>query len=94
MDYHLLHGMLSPVQMITRQPSSQDLSYHCRVLDHPSLQQFRVSNFPSYTTVIMGLTAFLDQHHDLAQDGTSPVSTPLEPHGTILQFSLLHLMTY
>jgi len=37
MDYHLLRGMLSPVQMITHQPSSQDLSYRCRVLDHPSL---------------------------------------------------------
>ena len=48
MDYHLLRGMLSPVQMITHQPSCQDLSHRCRVLDHPSLQQFRVSNFPSY----------------------------------------------
>ena len=56
MDYYLLHGMLSPVQMIAHQPSSQDRSYHCRVLDHPSLQQFRVSNFPSYITVIIGLT--------------------------------------
>ena len=56
MDYHLLRGMLSPAQMITRQPSCQDRSYHCRVLDHPSLQQLRVSNFPSYITVIIGLT--------------------------------------
>jgi len=56
MDYHLLHGMLSPVQMTTRQPSSQYLSYRCRVLDHPSLQKFRVSNFPSYITVIIRLT--------------------------------------
>jgi len=56
MDYHLLHGMLSPVQMIAHQPSSQDVSYRCRVLDHPSLQQLRVRNFPSYTTVIIGLT--------------------------------------
>jgi len=56
MDYHLLHGMLSLVQMFTHRPSSQGLSYRCRVLDHPSLQQFRVSNFPSYTTLIIGLT--------------------------------------
>ena len=57
MDYHLLHGMFNPVQMIIHQPSSQDRSYHCRVLDHPSLQQFRVSYFPSYITVIIiGLT--------------------------------------
>ena len=56
MNYHLLHAMLSLVQMITRRPSSQDLSYRCRVLDHPSLQKFRVSYFPSYTTIIIGLT--------------------------------------
>ena len=56
MDYHLWRDTLSSVQMITHRPSSQDLSYRCPVPDHPSLQKFRVSNFPSYITVSIGLT--------------------------------------